>query len=257
MAEAIAITSGKGGVGKSNICLNLGITLARKGYRVCLIDMDLGLKNLDVLMGLQNRIIYDLNDVMQSHCSLKQAMIKDKREDNLFLLPACKSIHVEKFKAEEVKKVVEHLKESFDYILLDSAAGLEKGFLSSIICVKKVIIATTLDYTALQDADRVIGLLYRENKEIQLVINKVNPRYIEKGISVSLQEALNFLSVDLLGVVYEDEALIRSANQACAPVYEIPSMMHDCFEVIANRLEGKRVDLPKFKGKSFMKRVFG
>lgn len=258
MGEAIAITSGKGGVGKSNVCLNLGVSLAKKGYKVCMLDMDLGLKNLDVLMGLENRVIYDLSDVMNCGCSLKQAMIKDKRLDNLYLIPACKSIHIEKVKMDDVEKIVTHLKERFDYVLLDSAAGLESGFMNSIVCVDKVIVVATLDYTALQDADRVIGVLMKEGiEDIHLILNKVNPRYIEKGISVSIQEALSFLAINLLGVVYEDEMIIRNNNKGYPAACDDTSMMYECFHVIASRLEGVKASLPKYRGKSFMQRVFG
>lgn len=258
MGETIAITSGKGGVGKSNICLNIGVSLAKKGYKVCLLDMDLGLKNLDVLMGLENRVIYDLNDVMNSSCSLKQAMIKDKRLDNLYLIPACKSVHIEKVKSEDVQKIVAHLKETFDYVLLDSAAGLESGFLNSINAVDKAIVVATLDYTSLQDADRVIGILMKEGiEDIHLILNRVNPRFIEKGISVSIQEALSYLAINLLGIVYDDENVIRFNNKGYPAACDESGMMYDCFQVIASRLEGIKVGLPRYRGKSFMQRVFG
>lgn len=257
MGEAIAITSGKGGVGKSNICLNIGVVLAQKGYRVCLIDMDLGLKNLDVLMGLENRVIYDLKDVMNSHCSLKQAMIKDKRLDNLFLIPASKNIHINDFEESFIKKSVEYLKKEFDYVLLDSAAGMESGFMNAIACVNKSIVVTTLDYTALNDADRIIGLLLKELKEIQLIINKVNPKYVDRGISVSIQEALQYLSVDLLGIVYEDEAFMRYNNKGFPAVNNNQGLIFDCFDVIVSRLLGHKNELPKYRGKSLMQRVFG
>ena len=257
MKEAIAIISGKGGVGKSSVTLNLGEILAQKGYKVVLIDMDLGLRNLDVLMGLENRVIFDLKDVMQSRCSLKQVLIKDKRQDNLYLLPACKNLRVEDFDATCLEKDVSYLKEEFDYILLDSAAGVERGFLYSIGCVNRVILVTTLDYTALQDADKVIGILCREQMEkMHLVINKVNPKFVEKGISVSLKEALAYLSIDLLGIVYEDEQMLRSSNKGIPAVCE-KSVIYDCFLTIANRLEGKHSELPKYRGKSLMQRLFG
>lgn len=258
MGEAIAITSGKGGVGKSNICLNIGVSLAKKGYRVCMIDMDLGLKNLDVLMGLENRVIYDLSDVMNSGCSLKQAMIKDKRLDNLYLIPACKSVHIEKVKSEDITRVVKHLKEQFDYVLLDSAAGVESGFMNSISCVDKTIVVATLDYTSLQDADRVIGILMKEGiEDIHLILNKVNPRFIEKGISVSIQEALSYLAINLLGIVYDDENIIRYNNKGYPASFDEDGMMYECFNVIVSRLEGVKANLPRYRGKSFMQRVFG
>ena len=150
MGEAIAITSGKGGVGKSSVCINMGMVLAQKGYRVCLIDVDLGLKNLDVMLGLENRVIYDLKDVMEGRCTLANAMIRDKRQDNLYLLPACKTIHIQYFHGEDLKIVVEELKNQFDYILLDTPAGIESGFIHSIACVSRAIVVTTLDVTALQ-----------------------------------------------------------------------------------------------------------
>ncbi|MEG0469981.1 MAG: septum site-determining protein MinD, partial [Longicatena sp.] len=158
MGEAIAITSGKGGVGKSSVCVNMGVVLSQLGNRVCLIDVDLGLKNLDVMMGLENRVIYDLMDVMEGRCMLSQAMIKDKVQEHLYLLPACKTVHIEQFHHEDLKVVVEQLIEQFDYVLLDTPAGIERGFVSSIACVNRVVVVTTLDVTALQDADRVIGI---------------------------------------------------------------------------------------------------
>lgn len=257
MGEAIAVTSGKGGVGKSSITLNLGEMLAQRGYKVVLIDMDLGLRNLDVLMGLENRVLYDIKDVMNKKCSLQQALIKDKKQNHLYLLPACKNVQIDVFDPNALSLIVNHLKKDFDFIFLDSAAGMEKGFTYSISCVDKILLVTTLDYTALQDADRIIGILYREQiSNIQLIINKVNPKYIEKGISVSLREALSFLSVDLLGVVYEDEDMIRSNNKGFAAVNE-KNVIYECFASMASRLEGKRSELPKYRGKSLMQRLFG
>lgn len=256
MGEAIAITSGKGGVGKSNICLNIGAGLVKKGYRVCLVDMDLGLRNLDVMMGLENRVIYDLKDVIEANCNLKQALIKDKKLDDLYLLPAVKSLRCD-IQAKDLQVVVEYLKNQFDYVLLDSAAGIESGFINSISCVDKVIVVTTLDYTALKDADRIIGILFKENKEVQLIINKVNPKYIEKGISVSLKEALSYLCVDLLGIVYESEEVMRCNNKGYPAINDSQGMLYDCFFVIVSRLIGIKMELPKYKAKSFIQRVFG
>ena len=190
MGEAIAITSGKGGVGKSSVCINMGMVLAQKGYRVCLIDVDLGLKNLDVMLGLENRVIYDLKDVMEGRCTLANAMIRDKRQDNLYLLPACKTIHIQYFHGEDLKIVVEELKNQFDYILLDTPAGIESGFIHSIACVSRAIVVTTLDVTALQDADRIIGILMKEGMEhISFIVNRMNVHHMDRGISVSLEEA--------------------------------------------------------------------
>ncbi len=256
MGEAIAFTSGKGGVGKSSTLMNLGYMLSVKGYKVCLIDMDLGLKNLDIMMGLENRVLYDVNDVMNSYCSLKQALIKDKHNKNLFLLPACKNIHIDGIKKEDIKKIVNLLKDDFDYVLLDSAAGLEAGFKNSLYCADKVVVIATLDYTSLQDCDRVIGLAMREVNDITLVLNKVNPKFIDRGVSVNIQEAISYLSIPLLGVVYDDEEIVRYNNKGIPLLLNEKGMTYECFEVILKRMLGDEVGIPKFRQKSMIKRMF-
>lgn len=258
MGEVIAITSGKGGVGKSSVVLNLGETLAMMGHTVCLIDMDLGLKNLDYMMGLDNRMIYDMKDVMDQRCSLSNAMLQDKFCKNLYLLPACKSVHIHDFDFEQLKMVIASLKEQFDYVLLDSAAGIEKGFYSSIACVSKVIIVTTLDVTALQDADRVIGILMQECMEhISFIVNRYQPKNIEKGICVPLQDAKNWLAVDFLGYVFEDEEMQKSGNIGKPAVLKRSQRLYDCFFAIARRLQGEHVELPKTTSRSILAKLFG
>lgn len=258
MGRAIAITSGKGGVGKSSVCINLGIVLAQLGYRVCLIDVDLGLKNLDVMLGLENRVIYDLRDVMEGICPLEKAILKDKRESNLYLLPACKSVNLRYFKGSDLKLVVEELKHTFDYILLDTPAGIESGFIHSIACVEDVILVTNLDITSVQDADRVIGILMKEQmKSIQLIVNRMNPRFIDKGISIRLEDALNWLSIDLLGYVFDDENVIRSNNKGMPLSLARNTTVYECFLAIAKRLLGERVPLPKYKEKKLLQKLFG
>lgn len=256
MKEAIAFTSGKGGVGKSSTLMNMGYMLSSRGYKVCLIDMDLGLKNLDIMMGLENRVIYDIHDVMNGYCSLKQALIKDKHQQNLYLLPACKNIHIEKVDKEDVKKIVNVLKDDFDYVLLDSAAGLEAGFKNSLYCADRVVVVATLDYTSLQDCDRVIALAMREVNDISLVLNKVNPKYIEKGISVNIQEAISYLSIPLLGVIYEDEEVMRFNNKGLPLLLNEKGVTYSCFDAMHKRLLGDDVGIPKFKQKSMIKRLF-
>lgn len=258
MGEAIAITSGKGGVGKSSVCVNLGMILSQMGFKVCLIDVDLGLKNLDVMLGLENRVIYDLKDVMEGRCSLQHAMIKDKREENLYLLPACKTIHIQYFRGEDLKLVVDQLVQQFDYVLLDTPAGIERGFVDSIACVHRAIIVSTLDVTALQDADRIIGILMKEGMEhISFVINRMNVRHIEKGISVSLEEAKQWLSIDFLGYVFDDETIMRANNHGKPVVLQRDSTVYSCFYSIAKRMLGERASLPKYKEKNFLQKLFG
>lgn len=257
MSSSIAITSGKGGVGKSSITIGLGILLAQAGYKVCLIDVDLGLKNLDVMMGLENRIYYDLMDVMEGRCPLLKAMVKDKYQDNLYLLPACKSIQIQKFKGEMLTFIVDELKKDFDYILLDTPAGIEGGFKHCLKSADQFIVVTTLDVTALQDADRIIGLLLKENAgKIQLIVNRCNPRYMEKGISLKLEEALNWLSIELLGIVYEDEMLTKGNNHGLPAALNEKSMTHICMKHISAALLGETACLPKYKEKNLLRKLF-
>lgn len=258
MGRAIAITSGKGGVGKSSVCVNLGIVLAQMGQRVCLIDVDLGLKNLDVMLGLENRVIFDLRDVMEGICSLEKAILRDKREENLYLLPACKSVNLKYFHGSDLQIVVETLKKEFDFVLLDTPAGIESGFVHSIACVEEVVLVTNLDITSVQDADRVIGILMKEHmSSIQLIVNRMNPRYIEKGISIRLEDALNWLSIDLLGYVFDDETVIRANNRGVPVSLAKHSLVYDCFEAIAKRLLGEEAPLPKYKEKGLFQKIFG
>lgn len=258
MGEAIAITSGKGGVGKSSVTINIGMVLAQMGYRVCLIDVDLGLKNLDVMMGLENRVIYDLKDVMEGRCMLSAAMIKDKAQENLYLLPACKTIHIDQFHKEDLQLVVEQLTAHFDYVLLDAPAGIERGFISSIAAVKRSIIVTTLDVTSLQDADKIIGIMMNEGMEhISFIVNRMNVRHIEKGIAVSLEDAKQWLSIDLLGYVFEDEAMVRANNFGKPITLQRDSVLYTCFDCIAKRLLGEHSALPKLKERSLLRKIFG
>lgn len=257
MAKAIAITSGKGGVGKSSIVVNVGHVLSQMGNKVCMIDMDLGLKNLDIMMGLQHRSIYDLKDVLSGKCNLAQAMIRDKVEENLYLIPACKSLRINEFPKGKLKMIVEALKENFDYILLDTPAGIEEGFCESIACVSQAILVTTLDVTALQDGDKVIGLLMKEGiEDIGFIANRYQPKLIEKGSSVSLEDAKSWLAVDFLGYVYEDENMIRSNNHGIALVNQKVSINYDCFYAITKRMLKEYVPLPKNKPKSFFAKIF-
>lgn len=258
MGRAIAITSGKGGVGKSSVSVNLGIVLAQKGYKVCLIDVDLGLKNLDVMLGLENRVLYDIRDVMEGFCSLEKAILRDKREPNLYLLPACKSVNIRYFQGRDLQIVVEELKKRFDFVLLDTPAGIESGFVHSIACVEDVILVTTLDITAVQDADRIIGILMKEQlHSISLIVNRLNPRHIDKGISIKLEDAMSWLSIDLLGYVFDDENVIRSNNRGKPVSLSQSTQIYECFEVIAKRLCGENTPLPKYREKKFLQKIFG
>lgn len=256
MGCCVGITSGKGGVGKSSVCIGIGSILAKKGYNVCLVDMDLGLKNLDVMMGLENRIFYDILDVSEGKCSLNQAFVSSKYDEHLYLLCACKSVHVHKCQQTMIAQVLDELKKQFDYILFDTSAGIESGFIYTSKLADRFIVVTTLDSTALQDADRIIGLLMKENvKKIQCVINRMNPRFIDRGISVELTKALDWLSVECIGVVYEDEQLMKGYNHGRVMLHQDNSKSRECFESIVKAFEGEEIIIPKYH-KSLLKRLF-
>lgn len=258
MGEAIAVTSGKGGVGKSSTIVNIGMILAQKGYRVCLIDVDLGLKNLDVMMGLEHRVIYDLKDVMEGKCPLARAMIQDKRESSLYLLPACKTIHIEQFQGERLYEVVEQLKKQFDFVLLDTPAGIESGFIHAIRSVNRVLLVSTLDVTALQDCDRIIGILMKEGiEEMAFIINRMNVRHIEKGVSIPLEEAKQWLAIDFLGYIFDDETMQRSNNRGVPAVLQRNTQLYACFESIVKRMLGEHVPLPQYREKGLFQKLFG
>ena len=256
MGSCIGITSGKGGVGKSSVCIGIGFALAKRGYKVCLLDMDLGLKNLDVMMGLENRMFYDVLDVAEGKCTLNQAIVNAKNQKNLKLLCACKSVHVHKLKREMLLPIIEDLKQEFDYILFDTPAGIEAGFSYTLSYVDHFIVVSTLDLTSLQDADRIIGILMRENiKNIQCVMNRYNPKYLDRGISIQFTKALEYLCVDCIGIVYDDEQIIRGYNIGSPSVYHENSKSSICFESIVNALLGEEVIIPKIH-KSILKRLF-
>lgn len=257
MSRTIVVTSGKGGVGKSSISINLGYALASTGHKVCLIDADFGLKNLDVMMGLENRVIYDLKDVVSNKCSLNQILVKDKRMDSLFLLPACKSLSFENLNIDYMMKMIEQLKEDFDYILIDSPAGIEKGFQYASGLCKEAIIVVTLDVVSLRDADRVIGLLLKQGiTQLHMLVNKYNDDDIHKGRCLTLKDAYDILSIPLLGIVYDDHFMIEANNKGM-PVYMNKTLsISQCFDRIVKRLQGIEVPFQKNKKKPLLERIF-
>lgn len=257
MSRIIVVTSGKGGVGKSSMSINVGYALASSGQRVCLIDADFGLKNLDVMMGLENRVIYDLKDVIDNKCSLKQILVKDKRMDSLYLLPACKSLSFENLNVDYMIAMIDQLKEEFDYILIDSPAGIEKGFQYASRLSQEAIIVVTLDVVSLRDADRVVGLLLKQGvTHLHMLVNKYNEEDIHKGRCLSLKDAYDILSIPLLGIVYDDHMMIESNNKGM-PVYMNKTVsLSLCFDRIVKRLEGQEVPFQKNKRKALLERIF-
>lgn len=256
MARVIVVTSGKGGVGKTSVTSNLGISLAKEN-KVCLIDADLGLKNLDVVLGIENRVVFDMQDVISGLCSLNQALVKDKRNNNLFILPACKSIDVQKIDFSYLEKIINALKENFDYILIDSPAGIERGFYNAIKNADEAIVVVTLDASSIRDADKVIGILNSNNiQDVKLVINRVNMKHIEEGISLTMSDAVDVLGIGVLGVVYYDEAISEGNNKGIPVSHSNKSIASKCFDNMSRRLSGESVNLLKYRKKSFFEKLF-
>ena len=244
MGEVIVITSGKGGVGKTTTTANLGAALALKGKKVALIDTDIGLRNLDVVMGLENRIVYDIVDVVEEKCKLRQALIKDKRFKDLFLLPAAQTRDKSAVNEEQMRDLIGKLKEEFDYILIDCPAGIEQGFKNAIAGADRAIVVTTAEISAIRDADRIIGLL--ESSEIrnpELIVNRLRPNMVKKGEMMEVDDIVDLLSVDLIGVVPDDEYIITQTNKGEPVIKNKKAPSGKAYIEIARRILGENIDV--------------
>ena len=225
MGEVIVITSGKGGVGKTTTTANLGSSLAVEGKKVVLIDTDIGLRNLDVVMGLENRIVYDIVDVVEEKCKLRQALIKDKRFKELYLLPAAQT-------------------RDFDYILIDCPAGIEQGFKNAIAGANRAIVVTTAEISAIRDADRIIGLLESsEIKNPELVINRIRANMVKKGEMMDVDDIVDLLSIDLIGVVPDDEYIITQTNKGEPVIQNKKAPSGKAYIEIAKRVLGEKIEV--------------
>lgn len=241
MSEVIVITSGKGGVGKTTTTANVGTGLAKEGKKVVLIDTDIGLRNLDVVMGLENRIVYNLVDVIEGNCRIKQALIKDKRYPNLYLLPSAQTRDKSAVNPEQMAKLTNELKEEFDYILLDCPAGIEQGFKNAIAGADRAIVVTTPEVSAVRDADRIIGLLEaNEIGKTELIVNRLRADMVKRGDMMSSEDVIEILAVDLLGVVPDDESIVISTNQG-EPLVGNKSLAGQAYENICHRILGEEV----------------
>jgi septum site-determining protein MinD len=258
-AIVITITSGKGGVGKTTATANLALALAELGKKVVCIDSDIGLRNLDVVMGLENRIVYDLVDVVEGRCKLKQAMIHDKRMDELYLIPAAQTRDKDAISPQEMVKLCDELRPEFDWILIDSPAGIERGFQNAIAPADQVIVITNPDVSAVRDADRIIGLIDSQQKgPAKLVINRVNSSMVKRGEMLDVDDILDLLAVKLIGIVPEDEQVVISTNRGQPVVLESKSKAGQAFRNIAHRLNGEEVPFLSLDEKDdFFKRLFG
>jgi septum site-determining protein MinD len=263
--RVIVVTSGKGGVGKTTTTANVSFALAKAGFKVVAIDADIGLRNLDVVMGLENRVVYNFIDVIEGACRLPQALIRDKRVDNLFLLPAAQTRTKDAVNPEQMVDLCEMLKkEDFDFILIDSPAGIEGGFKNAAIGATEALVVTTPEIPSVRDADRIIGLLESmEKAPIRLVINRVKPKMVKEGEMLDVQDVLDVLAIELIGIVPDDESVVKSANRGEPLTSGDTSLASQAFTNIADRLLGKEVpflNLNSHEGSGFfsgIRRLFG
>ena len=243
MSRTIVITSGKGGVGKTTVTANLGMTLAKMGYRVALVDGDFGLRNLDLLLGLENRVVYTAVEVLAGECRLDQALVRDKRQPGLVLLPATQNRKAEMITPNHMKWMIGELANQFDFVLIDSPAGIEMGFKNAIAAAQEALIVTTPEISAVRDADRVIGLLEASNiSPARLIVNRLRPAMVEASEMMSVEDVSEILAVQLIGVVPEDERVITSTNRGEPLVLESNSSSRaaQAFDNIAHRLCGDK-----------------
>ena len=243
MGEVIVITSGKGGVGKTTTTANLGTALALEGKKVVLVDTDIGLRNLDVVMGLENRIVYDLVDVIEGNCRVKQALIRDKRYEGLHLLPAAQTRDKSAVNPEQMVKLLDEIKKEFDYILIDCPAGIEQGFKNAIAGADRAIVVTTPEVSAVRDADRIIGLLEANDvKDTRLLVNRVRVDMVKRGDMMNIDDIIDILAIRLIGVVPDDEKIVVSTNRGEPAVTDLKSLAGKSYREIARRIIGE--DIP-------------
>ncbi|MGN1319193.1 MAG: septum site-determining protein MinD [Lachnospirales bacterium] len=261
MSEIIVVTSGKGGVGKTTASANIGTALAKLNKKVVMVDADIGLRNLDVVMGLENRIIYDLVNVIEGNCRLKQALIRDKRCDNLFLLPAAQTRDKDSINPEQMEKLCQSLvEEGFDFIIIDCPAGIEQGFKNAIAGANKAIVVTTPEISAVRDADRIIGMLEaNELYDSKLIVNRIRVDMLKNNEMMSVEDVTDILAIDLLGVVPDDEDIVISTNSGEPVVLNEKSVSGQAYNNIARRLLGEEVpfmDLYNYSSEGFLSKLF-
>jgi len=261
-AKVITITSGKGGVGKTTATANIGAALANSGQRVACIDADIGLRNLDVVMGLENRIVYDLVDAVEGRCRLNQAMIKDKHIPNLFLIPSAQTRDKTAVSPSDMIRLCEELRPDLDWIVIDSPAGIERGFKNAIAPADQIIVITNPEVSAVRDADRIIGIVEAEEKGTpKLLINRLNPEMVRQNNMLSADDVVDLLAIHLLGIVPEDKNVIISTNKGVPIALDGKSPAGQAYRNIARRIQGEEVPLMDLdKGGSFFNRlssVFG
>lgn len=256
--RVITITSGKGGVGKTTTTANLGVALALQGKRVVCIDADIGLRNLDVVMGLENRIVYDIVDIVEGRARMRQAMIKDKRLPELYLIPAAQTRDKSAISPDQMRTLCEDLKAENDFVLVDSPAGIEQGFKNAIAGADEVLIVTTPEVSAVRDADRIIGLCEAAEKSTpRLIINRIRPAMVKRGDMLSVEDVLEILAIDLLGIVPDDENIIVTTNRGTPAAMDNHSQAGQAYRNISGRLLGNDVPLLVLKDEQGLLQRFG
>ena len=258
MSEVIVVTSGKGGVGKTTTSANIGSGLALSGKKVVLVDADIGLRNLDVVLGLENRIVYNIVDAVEGNCRVSQALIRDKKNQNLYLLPAAQTRDKDAVNTEQMKKLTDELRAEFDYIIIDSPAGIEQGFKNSIAAADRALIVTTPEISAIRDADRIIGLLEANDiKNNRLIVNRLRPDMVKRGEMMSVDDVIEILAIELIGVVPDDENVVISTNTGDPIVLKFEnSLAGRAYLNIAKRIMGEDVEyLNLFEQKNLFQRI--
>jgi septum site-determining protein MinD len=244
MGRAIVITSGKGGVGKTTTTANLGAALAQQGHSVVLVDADIGLRNLDVVMGLENRIVYHLVDAIRGRCALAKALIRDRRIENLWMLPASQTDDKDAVTPEEMKQLISDLKANHDFVLIDCPAGIEQGFKNAIAGADEAIVVATPEVSSIRDADRVVGLLAASDVPARLVVNRISPHLVKRGDMLSQNDVIEILALELLGAIPLDDQIIATTNNGVPAVLSGKSPAAKELIRIARRISGAEVEAP-------------
>ena len=268
MAKVIVVTSGKGGVGKTTSSAAIGTGLALKGYKTVIIDFDIGLRNLDLIMGCERRVVYDFVNVINGEANLNQALIKDKRVDKLFLLPASQTRDKDALTREGVERVLNELQEDFDYIVCDSPAGIEAGAMMAMYFADEAIVTTNPEVSSVRDSDRILGILHSKSKRAEeglenikehLLLTRYNPGRVEKGEMLSVEDVQDILSIPLLGVIPESQAVLSASNSGQPVILDTESDAGQAYSDAINRLLGETVDFRflDVEKKGLFKRIFG
>ncbi|HEU0030718.1 MAG TPA: septum site-determining protein MinD [Kofleriaceae bacterium] len=242
MGRAIVITSGKGGVGKTTVTANLGTALAQLGHTVVLVDADIGLRNLDVVMGLENRIVYHLVDAIKGKCGVQKALIKDRRMENLWMLPASQTDDKDAVAPEEMRTLISELKHTHDFVLIDCPAGIEQGFKNAIAGADEAVVVATPEVSSIRDADRVVGLLAAADVPARLIVNRIAPHLVKRGDMLSQTDVIEILALELLGTIPLDDQIVATTNKGIPAVLEGKSLAAKELARIAKRLAGQEVE---------------